>query len=183
MPIEMSMKPCCGEHQTVPNWYRSPDPQRTLRTHYASRSRSKRRVQRRNEYAEGLAHRRLKDYLITFSRLLTKQDRAVLRSAKVAADGPTTKDRFHKLADEWSSEVGNVSSVTALTSHRKYQEIIALGWDVVPYLLADLQDKRGFWFPALNVITGIRPFDPRDAGNVTRMTQAWVQWGKNKRII
>ena len=104
-------------------------------------------------------------------------------SARMSEPALTTEKLFHKLADEWSSEVGNISSVTVLTSHPKYQKIISLGWNVVPYLLADLQNKRGYWFPALNAITGIRPFDPRDAGNIIRMTEAWIKWGKNKQLI
>jgi|ERR1035437_1833930 hypothetical protein len=93
-----------------------------------------------------------------------------------------TEARFRELASEWLSDIENVSSVTVLTSHPKYQEIISLGWPVIPYLLDDLQNKRGYWFPALSAITGIRPFDPRDAGNLQRMTEAWIKWGKNRRI-
>jgi len=91
--------------------------------------------------------------------------------------------RFHQLADEWSSEVMNVSSLTALTTHRNYQEIIKLGWNVVPYLLMDLQKSNTFWFPALSEITKVQPFDARDAGNSKRMAKAWIEWGKKKRII
>lgn len=87
---------------------------------------------------------------------------------------------FRKLADEWSRDVGNVSSIAALTSHPKYKEIIDLGWDVVPYLLSDLQQNKRFWFPALHEITKIRPFDPSDAGNSRRMTEAWVKWGQKR---
>jgi len=92
-------------------------------------------------------------------------------------------ERFHRLAAEWDREVGNISSLTAMTRHPKYREIIDLGWKVVPLMLDDLQRNRGFWFLALNEITGIRPFDPRDAGNTKRMTEAWLKWGKFKRII
>jgi hypothetical protein len=91
--------------------------------------------------------------------------------------------RFCKLADEWSNEVGNISSLSALTSHQKYREIVKLGWDVVPFLLLDLQRNHRFWLPALQEITRIRPFDPSDSGNYQRMTEAWVEWGKKKRII
>ena len=91
--------------------------------------------------------------------------------------------RFRKLANEWLSEISAVSSVKVLTSHPKYQEIICLGWDVVPFLLSDLQQNQGFWFTALNEITGIRPFDPGDAGKSNKMTEAWIQWGKKKGII
>jgi len=50
-------------------------------------------------------------------------------------------------------------------------------------MLNDLQNNRGFWFPALTEITGIRPFDLSDAGNSKRMVEAWVKWGKRKKLI
>jgi hypothetical protein len=95
----------------------------------------------------------------------------------------TVRERFLRLADDWSREIGNSSSLTTVTRNKKYQEIIDLGWDVLPYMLVDLQTKHRFWFPALYEITQVRPFDERDAGNSKRMIQAWVQWGKRKKLI
>ena len=110
---------------------------------------------------------------------------AAFEEARQGADaGATdTQSRFRKLAREWSRETSNISSVGALTSHPKYREIVDLGWDVVPFLLADLQRNQGFWFTALNEITGIRPFDPSEGGNSRRMAEAWINWGKRKGII
>lgn len=95
----------------------------------------------------------------------------------------TVENRFNRLAQEWSASVGNISSLTAMAEHPRYHEIINLGWDVVPFLLRDLQQNRGFWFPALSAITKITPYDLRDAGNGKRMTKAWIQWGKRKQLI
>jgi hypothetical protein len=92
-------------------------------------------------------------------------------------------EKFKKLSAQWSAEVSYVSSTTRATAHPNYQAIIKLGWDAVPLMLKDLQNNRGFWFPALNAITGIRPFDQKDAGNSRRMTQAWLNWGKRKGLI
>jgi hypothetical protein len=117
---------------------------------------------------------------------LAKTEVEVLAARQLAGANALTTNvevKFRKLAAEWSREVRSVSSVGAMTSHSKYREIIHLGWDVVPFLLADLQQHRGFWFTALNEITGIRPFDPSDAGKSKQMTEAWVQWGKRKGII
>jgi hypothetical protein len=91
-------------------------------------------------------------------------------------------DRFYRLADDWSVETGHVSSTKDLTSNSSYQEIIRLGWDVVLLLLKDLQENQRFWFPALYAITGVRPFDPSDAGNSKRMVQAWIKWGNMKGL-
>jgi hypothetical protein len=104
---------------------------------------------------------------------------------RVAAIGviETLPNRFRRLADEWSRETANVSSLTAMANHPKYREIIDMQWAVVPLLLKDLQQNTRFWFPALEEITGIRPFDARDAGNGKRMIEAWIKWGKRKQLI
>lgn len=91
--------------------------------------------------------------------------------------------RFYRLAADWSENTAHVSSVDDLVAHPCYQEIINLGWDVVPLLLIDLQKNRRFWFPALYAITKVRPYDLSDAGNGRRMTDAWVTWGKRKKLI
>ena len=91
--------------------------------------------------------------------------------------------RFRKLASKWTTQTAHVSSVEDLVSHPNYQEIIKLGWEVVPFLLTDLTQGQGFWFPALAAITSIRPFDPGDAGNGRRMAAAWIAWGKRKGLL
>lgn len=109
--------------------------------------------------------------------------RLVLPRRREPAAIETLPRRFHRLADEWSKETANVSSLTAMANHPKYREIVAMGWAAVPLLLKDLQQSTRFWFPALEEITGIRPFDPRDAGNGKRMIEAWTKWGKRKQFI
>lgn len=91
--------------------------------------------------------------------------------------------RFQELASRWSRATAHISSIEDLVSHPDYQAIIDLGWDVVPLLLLDLQRNRRFWFPALNTITKVRPFDHSEAGNGRRMTNAWIRWGKRKGLI
>jgi hypothetical protein len=92
-------------------------------------------------------------------------------------------NKFRQLAIEWSENTGHISSTSDLISNPSYQEIIGLGWGVVPLLLKDLQESKRFWFPALYAITGVRPFDPSDAGNGRRMTEAWIKWGKRKGLV
>jgi hypothetical protein len=95
----------------------------------------------------------------------------------------TIQDLFSQHADKWENETRFISSATDLTAHPSYQAVIDLGPKAIPLLLADLQTRKRFWFPALYAITGIRPFDPTDAGNRKRMTAAWVQWGKRKGLL
>ena len=132
------------------------------------------RNQRANfrEYARRITQCRRQEFVRSIARELAKSSRAA----------EPLEQKFRRLAGEWSRDVGNVSSVSAMTSHPKYREIVKLGWDAVPLMLADLREKRGFWFSALHEITKIRPFDPSDAGNSKRMSDAWLSWGKNKKI-
>jgi len=92
-------------------------------------------------------------------------------------------ERFRRLAARWSAETSHLSSVTRATAHPAYKAIVKLGWEVVPLMLQDLRNNQGFWYPALNAITGIRPFDRKDAGNNRRMTDAWISWGRKKGLI
>ena len=95
----------------------------------------------------------------------------------------TIEARFSRLADEWSRTTAHISSVNDLINDSSYQKIITMGWAVIPYLLNDLEQNQRFWYPALAAITGLRPFDNRDASNYRRMTDAWIRWGKRKGII
>jgi hypothetical protein len=136
----------------------------------------------KQDYAKNRAiRRRVRYYLHSAHRPVVFAKSDVCTT--VAAPAVNVESRFRQLATEWKNETGNVSSLTALIAHPKYREIVKLDWEVVPFLLRDLQDNHGFWFPALREITNITPFDPSDEGNSKRMTKAWIQWGKKKRFI
>jgi hypothetical protein len=53
-----------------------------------------------------------------------------------------------------------------------------MGEVVVPLLLRDLEINRRHWFSALAAITGANPVSEEDAGNIPRMADAWLQWGR-----
>jgi hypothetical protein len=42
-------------------------------------------------------------------------------------------------------------------------------------MLRDLQETGRFWFPALSAITGENPIPEDAAGDVERMTEAWIE--------
>jgi hypothetical protein len=125
------------------------------------------------------AQHRSKDYEQAFARLST-EDKTFLRQVKIVIDEPTLEERFHRLAIEWSNEVRTVSSLTVMASHPKYRQIVNLGWDVVPLLIADMKQNKRYWLPALAEITKLRPYDSGDEGNSKIMIDAWVNWGKKK---
>jgi hypothetical protein len=55
-----------------------------------------------------------------------------------------------------------------------------MGMGVVPLVLKHLKSSQDDWFWALSAITGDNPITESDAGNVTRMTEAWLRWGRAK---
>ena len=110
--------------------------------------------------------------------------RVVLQSVAEAAAQPGERrpflqDRFRQLAAEWRRDVGPLSSVSAIVQHPAYQQIIALGRDVVPLILRELEREPDHWFAALRAITGADPVAPEDHGRMDRMAAAWVRWGRD----
>ena len=99
---------------------------------------------------------------------------------------PETADvaaRFLELAKQWRAETAPLSSLTDISMHPCYQQIIGLGPQAVPLLLMELEKEPEHWFWALKAITGIDPVHPEDRGRIERMTEAWLAWGKEEGLI
>lgn len=90
---------------------------------------------------------------------------------------------FQSLARQWKEACGLLSSTSAMVSHPAYQSIIALGEPVVPLLLRDLEKEPVHWFEALKAITGEDPVSPSDWGNIPAMTNAWLAWGRSRKLL
>lgn len=90
----------------------------------------------------------------------------------------TIEERFRRLAADWHDAVAYQSSSTVRNNHPAYREIIALGPQVLPLLLRDLEDHHTHWFCALREITGADPIPESAAGNVARMVEAWLSWAR-----
>ena len=86
--------------------------------------------------------------------------------------------RFDRLAEKWKKGTGHLSKVTKRCAHPAYQEIIGMGSGVIPLILTDLKISREDWFWALSAITGDNPIPEAAAGNVRKMTEAWLRWGR-----
>ncbi len=94
------------------------------------------------------------------------------------AQPESIEQKFQRLAAVWRAETAYLSSVTQMVNHPAYQEIIALGQDVLPSILRDLAKQPDHWFAALRAITGAQPVPPEDRGRVERMAEAWLRWAK-----
>jgi hypothetical protein len=87
-------------------------------------------------------------------------------------------EKFERLAAAWHKAIAHHSSSRIRDNHPAYQEIIGMGRGVVPLLLRNLEINRRHWFAALEVITGADPVSEEDAGNIPRMAEAWLRWGR-----
>ena len=93
------------------------------------------------------------------------------------------EQRFKELEAEWHRRTGFLSSTTRMVNDPAYQEVIAMGWEVVPVILRSMDEKPDHWFYALTQITGDNPIPQADAGYVEKMTEAWLDWGRRKGLL
>jgi hypothetical protein len=110
--------------------------------------------------------------------------------AMIPADSPprvppaeTVEQRLRRLEAQWQADTRFLSDARRITNHPAFQQIIALGKEVVPFLLHDLQAQPSLWVWALPEITGENPVPASDAGNIRKMSDAWVQWGRAQGIL
>src|SRR5262249_7135597 len=90
----------------------------------------------------------------------------------------TVEERFRRLATIWRDETAHFSSTKVSDNHPAYKEIISMGWDVVPFLLHEVEATHEHWFTALEAITGINPMPPEARGHIAKIAEAWVKWGR-----
>lgn len=91
--------------------------------------------------------------------------------------------RFQMLKNEWASETSHLSSITNMVIHPAYQKIIGMGEIAVPLILNEMKVKPGHWFWALKSITGENPVMPEYKGKISKMTECWLDWGREKGYI
>jgi hypothetical protein len=103
---------------------------------------------------------------------------------------PVPKDlniesKFRSLAKTWRTETEHLSSVARKIAHPSYLEIIRLGTfyptTVVSLILKELRKHPGFWFAALETVTGERPCN--DHGDPNKERLIWLKWGKSRGYL
>ncbi|MCX5890935.1 MAG: hypothetical protein NTY36_16030 [Deltaproteobacteria bacterium] len=91
--------------------------------------------------------------------------------------------KFKRLLTEWKQQSVFLSSATAMAMLPSYQGIIGMGEPVLPLILNELKDRPAHLFWALRAISGIDPVPQEDKGNIGKMMEAWLNWGRQKRFI
>jgi hypothetical protein len=90
------------------------------------------------------------------------------------------QNRFHRLCGEWKEQSKYLSNTAQMAILWPYQQIIGMGVDAVPLILAELEREADHWFWALEAITGENPVDASAAGDVGTASRAWLEWGRNR---
>lgn len=90
---------------------------------------------------------------------------------------------FGDLAAQWREATRFESSLSEIVGHPAYQAVIALGDEVVPLILRSLRNRPEPWFAALRATTGADPVTPEQRGDMRKMADAWIRWGREHRLI
>lgn len=91
--------------------------------------------------------------------------------------------RFEELKQMWFNEIMFSSDPTEIVSNKHYKEIIDLGYQVVPFLLADMKNNHTHWFTALRLIIGVNPIKKEHYGDIPNMINDWLEWSKNNLFV
>jgi hypothetical protein len=92
------------------------------------------------------------------------------------------KKRFDLYNSIWKSETIFSSSITEITNNAAYRSIIALGQEVIPFIIDDLKVNDNHWFHALEALTGQNPIKENHKGIVLLMKKDWVEWAKENNL-
>jgi hypothetical protein len=93
-----------------------------------------------------------------------------------------TEIAFNLLASEWRRSRDPYRSGTKSFMLPAYQMIIGLGPAAIPYILRELARAPEQWFWALKAISREDPVSPDAAGDVLRMRDAWLDWGRRRGL-
>jgi hypothetical protein len=98
------------------------------------------------------------------------------------------EQHFRRLEAQWEADILVLSDPGKIMGHPAMKEIIAMGDEVVPIILRDLQAKPSLMVGALPEITGEYLAPPRVEGgfvkwDVRAQVEAWLQWGRQKGLV
>lgn len=95
---------------------------------------------------------------------------------------PEISIRFRQLANQWTDETRDMSSLTEMVAHPAYREILTMGSRAVSLILGELQKRPNHWFIALESITKENPVPEAARGKLIEMTEAWLKWGRKVNL-
>jgi hypothetical protein len=93
--------------------------------------------------------------------------------------------RFRDCVGAWEAGCRrNPSSrIDELCKDPHYREIVRMGTRAVPLILAEMEARPDHWDLALREITGEDPVPRRSWGKLGEIARAWIEWGRERRLI
>lgn len=106
----------------------------------------------------------------------------VIALGDFAYDAPSAsaRDEFNRLASEWKSGRRRGADVAQMIEHPAYRSIVGMGEQAIPLMLEELEHELDHWFPALREVAGTSPIPEESKGNLAKMREAWLQWGRDE---
>ncbi|MBI4180730.1 MAG: hypothetical protein HY528_02255 [Chloroflexi bacterium] len=101
----------------------------------------------------------------------------------LSRDNTGIRKKFVALANRWHEETDYLSSPLRITDNDAYLKIISMGEAVIPLILEDLRERGGNWYRALRILSDEDPVSPPVRGEVPKMKEAWLRWGRDKGYI
>jgi hypothetical protein len=126
---------------------------------------------------------RVRNLAPAFQEISLKPPPFVGKLRKKRTQNDTTEKAFRELVEKWRAGTAFISSLTRLAMHPAYQQIIGMGRAAIPLLLRELQSTPDHWFWALTAITGENPVNEKDAGNLQKMAETWIEWGRQRNYV
>lgn len=116
------------------------------------------------------------------SRISSERAYKVLRHYfdPVTSAETSLNEYFGFLVSKWKKETSHYSSISQITKHPAYKEILGLGEEVIPLLLAEIKREPCHLFNALTFLTGADPVRLDQRGKVKEMVKAWSNWGQRQ---
>jgi hypothetical protein len=93
------------------------------------------------------------------------------------------KAEFQELAQRWKRETALSGQLSKIVMHRDYQRIMAMGPDVIPFILKDLAKKPAHWFWALHNLVPAGQDPAEGLTTIEEARQAWLKWGRDNRYL
>jgi hypothetical protein len=91
------------------------------------------------------------------------------------------ESKFRESAEAWRRETRILSSVQAKIYNTHYQRIIGMGPAALPFIFSELRARGGYWYWALECITGDNPAAESD--RISHAKAAWLEYAVQRGYI
>lgn len=123
------------------------------------------------------------DTNISLARIILTRVFAYRGEESIDSDAADFEEQFVELANRWHDDTDSLSSPSRITGNDSYMKIISLGKKVIPFILQDLKQRGGDWYRALRILSGDNPVSEEARGDVQKMTESWLNWGRERGYI